>query len=129
MINAKLKKARQQLGGQTPAPTKGGPPAPTTPPAKVPPPAPPLPAQPKKAQVRKPRPSQDPKVAAGKKNPPAQAPVNKGKKNPAKDTGATSVNPVEGEEEPSEEGESDADALSHLPTDEDSELRMKGQEK
>ena len=107
-------------------PMKGGPQVPATPPAKVPPPTPPLPAQPKKAQVRRPRWPPDPKAAAGKKSPPAQAPVNNGKKNPAKDTGTTSVNPVEGEEEPSEEGESDADALSHLPTDEDSEAEDEG---
>ena len=57
---------------------------------------------------------------AGKKNPTGQPPVNKGKKNPAKDTGATSVNPVEGDEEPPEDEESDTDVLSHLPTDEES---------
>ena len=115
VINAKLKKARQQLGGQAPAPPKGGQTVPATPPAKAQPPTPPLPAQPKKAQVRRPRRPPDPKVG-GKKNPTGQPPVNKGKKNPAKDTGAASINPVEGDEDPPENEDSDTDALSHLPT-------------
>ena len=66
VVSAKLKKARQQLGGQVAAPAKGGPPKPATPPPKVQPTTPPLPAQPKKAQVRRPRRQQDPKATGGK---------------------------------------------------------------
>ena len=121
VVNAKLKRARQQLGGQNAAPSKGGQPAPTTPPAKAQPPTPPLPAQPRKPQVRKPSHPPNPKVAGYKKAPAGQPPVNKGKKNPTKDSGVTSVNPVEDEIIPSRDGESDIDALSHLPTDKESE--------
>ena len=52
VVQAKLKKARQQLGGQAPAPAKGAQPPPATPPAKAQPATPPLPAQPRKAQVK-----------------------------------------------------------------------------
>ena len=62
VVTAKLKKARQQLGGQGTTPAQGGPPAPATPPPKTQPATPPLPAQPKKAQVRKPRRPKDPKA-------------------------------------------------------------------
>ena len=55
VVNAKLKKARRQVGGQNLAPAQGGPPVPTTPPAKAQPSTPPVPAQPRKAQVKKPR--------------------------------------------------------------------------
>ena len=66
VVSAKLKKARQQLEGQATAPVKGGPPTPATPPPKTQPATPPLPAQPRKAQVRKPRRPQDPKAVGGR---------------------------------------------------------------
>ena len=126
VVSAKLKKAQQQLGGQAAAPAKGGQPTPTTPPPKAQPATPPLPAQPRKAQVRKPRRPPDPKVAGGTKKPAAQPPANKGKKSPAKDQGTASVNLVEEGSGPSESGGSDTDALSHLPTDEESGAEDKG---
>ena len=64
---------------------------------------------------------------AGRKNKPMPpAPVSEGKKNPPKDSGAASVNPVEEEPESSGSGGSDTDALSHLPTDEESGAEDKG---
>ena len=121
VVNAKLKKARQQLGGQNLTPAQGEPPTPTTPPAKAQPSTPPVPAQSRKAQVRKPQRPPNPKVVGGKKAPAGQPPTNKGKKNPAKDAGVTPMNPIEDEMPPNEDGESDTDALSNLPTDGESE--------
>ena len=46
--------------------------------------------------------------------------MNKGKKNPAKDPGITSVNQVGEDKEPTDSEGNDTDALSHLPTDEES---------
>ena len=113
-----LKRPRQQLGGQKQATPQGGQPVPTTPPAKVPPTMPPLPAQPRKAQVAKPQRPPKPKQE-GEKNPPTGQPSgSKGKKNPTKDAGVATVDPEEEDSMPSEDGESDIDALSHLPTDE-----------
>ena len=66
VVSAKLKKARQQLEGQVAAPVKGGPPTSATPSPKTQPAIPPLPAQPRKAQVRRPRRPPDPKVAGGR---------------------------------------------------------------
>ena len=126
VVSAKLKKARQQLGGQAAAPAKGGPPAPATPPPKAQPVTPPLPAQPKKAQVRRPRRPQDPKVAGGKNKATPPIPVNKGKKNSPKDPGTASVNQIGEDEKSSEDEESDTDALSHLPTDDESGTEDKG---
>ena len=87
---------------------------------KAQPVTPPLPAQPKKAQVRRPRCPPDPKAAGGKNKTVLPAPVNKGKKNPAKIPGTASVNQVEEDKESSEDEGSDTDALSHLPTDDES---------
>ena len=66
VVSAKLKKARQQLESQPAAPVKGGPPKPVTPPPKTQPVTPPLPAQPRKAQIRRPKCPQDPKVMGGR---------------------------------------------------------------
>ena len=48
------------------------------------------------------------------------APANKGKKNPAKDPGTASVNQVGEDKESTDSEGNDTDALSHLPTDEES---------
>ena len=120
VVSAKLKKARQQLGGQVAAPAKGGPSKPVTPPPKVQPTTPPLPAQPKKAQIRRPRRPQDPKATGGKNKVVPPVSVNKGKKNPAKDPVITLVNQVGEDKEPTDSEGDDTDALSHLPTDEES---------
>ena len=66
VVSAKLKKARQQLEGQSTTPVKGGPQTPATPPPKSQQNTPPPPAQPRKAQVRKPPRPPDPKVAGEK---------------------------------------------------------------
>ena len=116
-----LRKLVNNWGGQAAAPAKGEPPPPATPSPKAQPVTPPLPVQPKKAQVRRPRCPPDPKAAGGKsirRYPPA--PVNKEKKNPAKNPGTASVNQVEEDKESSEDEGSDTDALSHLPTDDES---------
>ena len=126
VVSAKLKKARQQLEGQAAAPVKGGPPTPATPPPKTQPATPPLPAQPRKAQVRRPRRSQDPKAVGGKTKTVSPAPVNKGGKNPAKNPGAISMNPVEEDKESTAGDGNDTDALSHLPTDEESGTEDEG---
>ena len=47
-------------------------------------------------------------------------PGSRGKKNPPKNPGAASVNPVEEDKESTDGGGNDTDALSHLPTDEES---------
>ena len=129
VVSAKLKKARQQLENQPAAPVKGRPPKPVTPPPKTQPVTPPLPAQPRKAQVRKPRRPPDLKAAGGKAKAVPSAPANKGKENPAKDSGKTSVNPVEKDEESTGSDGNDTDALSHLPTDEESGTEDEGQTK
>lgn len=121
VVTAKLKKARQQLGGQGATPGQTGSPTPATPSPKAQPTTPPLPVQPRKAQVRNPRRPPDPKKAKGKDKVVPSAPGNKGKKNPPKNPGVTSVNPVEDDGESTDSGGNDTDALSHLPTDEDSE--------
>ena len=122
VVTAKLKKARQQLGGQGVTSGQGGPSAPATPPPKTQPTTPPLPAQPKKAQVKRPRRPPDSKAVGGggKNKPVSPAPGNKGKKNPPKNPGAASVAPVEEDKESAESDGNDTDALSHLPTDEES---------
>ena len=121
VVTAKLKKAQQQLGGQGVAPGQAGSPTPATPSPKAQPTTPPLPAQPRKAQVKNPRRPPDPKQAKGKNKVVPPAPGNKGKKNPPKNPGTTSVNPIEDDGESTDSGGNDTDALSHLPTDEDSE--------
>ena len=121
VVSAKLKKARQQLEGQGATPVKGGPQTTPATPPKVQQGTPPPPAQPRKAQVRRPRRPQDPKVAGGKGKVAPSAPANKGKKNPVRDPKATTVNPVEENKEPSDSDANDTDALSHLPTDDESE--------
>ena len=126
VVTAKLKRARQQLEEQPAAPIKRGPPTPATPPPKAQPATPPLPAQPKKAQVRRPRRSEDPKAVGGKNKTVPPAPVNKGRKNPTKNTGTTSMNSVENEEELTGSDGNDTDALSHLPTDEESGMEDEG---
>ena len=126
VVSAKLKKARQQLEGQAAAPVKGGQPIPATPPPKARPATPPLPTQPKKAQVRRPRRPQDPKAAGGKNKPAPPAPGNKGGKNPNKNPGPTSVNPVEGDNESTDSDGNNTDALSHLPTDDESGTEDQG---
>ena len=126
VVSAKLKKARQQLGGQAAAPVKGGQPTPVTPPPKAQPATPPLPAQPKKAQVRRPHRPQDPKAAGGKNKQAPPAPGNKGGKNPNKNPGPTTVNPVEGDHESTDSDGNDTDALSHLPTDDESGTEDQG---
>ena len=136
VVTTKLKKARQQLGGQGATPVKGGQSTPATPPPKAQPATPPLPAQPKKAQVRRPRRPQDPKATGGKgkqtspvpgnkggNNP---VPGNKGGKNPTKNPGPTAVNPVEEDKESTDSDGNDTDALSHLPTDDESEPENSG---
>ena len=129
VVSAKLKKARQQLESQPATPVKGKPPKPVTPPPKTQPVTPPLPAQPRKAQIRRPKRPQDPKVMGGKGKTAPPAPVNKGKKSPAKDSGKTSVNPVEKDEESTGSDGNDTDALSHLPTDEESGTDDEGPDK
>ena len=126
VVTAKLKKARQQLGGQGATPVKGGQSTPATPPPKAQPTTPPLPAQPKKAQVRRPRRPQDPKAAGGKNKQSPPAPGNKGGKNPNKNTGPTTVKPVEEDKESTDSDGNDTDALSHLPTDDESEPENPG---
>ena len=121
VVTAKLKKARQQLGGQGVAPGRVSSPAPATSPPKTQPATPLLPAQPRKAQVRNPQGPTDPKQVKGKNKVVPPAPGNKGKKNPPKNPGTASVNPVEEDGESTDSGGNDTDALSHLPTDEDSE--------
>ena len=129
VVSAKLKRARQQLEGQVAAPVKGGPPTPATPPPKTQPATPPLPAQPRKAQVRRPRHPPDPKAAGGKAKAVPPAPANKGKKSPAKDPGITSMDPVEKDEGSMDSDGNDTDALSHLPTDEESWAEDEGLDK
>ena len=70
-----------------------------------------------------------PKGDGGKGKTAPPAPVNKGKKNPAKDSGKTSVNPVEKDEESTGSDGNDTDALSHLPTDEESGTEDEGPDK
>ena len=126
VVTAKLKKARQQLGGQGTAPVKGGQPTPATPPPKAQPATPPLPAQPKKPQVRRPRRPPEPKAAGGRNKPAPPNSGNKGGKNPAKNPGPTTVNPIEGDNESTGSDGNDTDALSHLPTDDESEPENPG---
>ena len=121
VVTVKLKKARQQLGGQGVAPGQGGSPAPTTPPPKVQAATPPLPAQPRKPKLKTPDAPPDPKPVKGKNKAVPPAPGNKGKKNPPKNPGTATVNPIEEDEELTDSDGNDTDALSHLPTDEESE--------
>ena len=63
----------------------------------------------------------------GKTAPPV--PANKGKKSPAKDLGITSMNPIEKDEGSTDSDGNDIDALSHLPTDEESGTEDEGPDK
>ena len=66
------------------------------------------------------------KGSGGKETPTGQPSGSKGKKNPTKDAGVTTLDPVEEDLIPSRDGESDVDALSHLPTDEGSGSENEG---